>query len=187
MTPVSKVPASAVAISVTALMFNAVTAEVRQHGSHEHGAASLNVAIVEQTLAIEFIAPAANIVGFEHTPRTQAQKQAVSEAEAMLESDAIFSFPPAAECTLSQAVMEDEHEEHGEHEEHAEHEQGEAAHSEFHAEYEYQCRQIERLTHVDVRLFEHFPGNEEIAVQVITPNGQGGAVLTSANARIELP
>ena len=54
--------------------------ETRQLGSHEHGAAILNVAIADESLSIEYRTPAANIVGFEHAPSTEAQVQAVHDA-----------------------------------------------------------------------------------------------------------
>ena len=40
---------------------------------------------------------------------------------------------------------------------------------------------------LDVNIFEHFPGNEKILTQVITPNGQTGGELTRDTARLMLP
>ena len=212
-------------ISLAAACSTVAVAETRQHGIHEHGSAVLNVAIADQTLSVEYITPAANIVGFEHTPSTEEQKHAVHEAVELLETGKVLLMSPDAACTLAHAKVEheteiDDHEdhaeeehseheeheedeehakeEHGEHEEHEEHakeehgeheehEEGEGTHSEFHVEYEYQCENMGALTHIDVELFKHFPGNEKIITQAITPNGQKGMELTANSARLTLP
>jgi hypothetical protein len=54
--------------------------------AHEHGVARLNLAVAGNSLTIELFSPAANIVGFEHHPRTQAQKDQVKEARKTLEA-----------------------------------------------------------------------------------------------------
>ena len=54
--------------------------EKRHHEAHEHGVANLNVAVEGNNIYIEFSSPAANIVGFEHHPRTHEQKDAVRDA-----------------------------------------------------------------------------------------------------------
>ena len=94
----------------------AAVAETRQHGSHEHGSAVLNVAIADQLLSVEYITPAANIVGFEHTPSTDDQMNAVNEAIELLETGKVLNIPTGAACTLTHAEVEheaekDEHEE----------------------------------------------------------------------------
>lgn len=177
-------------------------AETRQHGSHEHGAAVLNVAVAGATLAVEFIAPAANIVGFEHAPSSEEQERAVHQALELLESGNVMTVPAEADCRLARAEVEtegaahrDEHDADKEHEVHAkeedggreEHTEDEETHSEFHAEYEYQCQNITALSHIDVELFKYFPGNDDITVQVITPNGQSGTELTPDSTRLVLP
>ena len=181
-------------ISLAAACSTVAVAETRQHGIHEHGSAVLNVAIADQTLSVEYIPPAANIVGFEHTPSTEEQKHAVHEAVELLETGKVLIMSPDAACILAHAKVEHEaesndHEEHAkeEHGEHEEHEEDEGTHSEFHVEYEYQCENMGALTHIDVELFKHFPGNEKITTQAITPNGQKGMELTANSARLILP
>jgi hypothetical protein len=65
--------------------------EKRLHGAHEHGVANLNIAVEGNNVYIEFTRSAANIVGFEHHPRTHEQKDAVKDAvEKLLKGDALF-------------------------------------------------------------------------------------------------
>ncbi len=174
------------------------TAEQRQLGAHEHGTAALNVAISDSTLSIEFTAPAANLVGFEHAANTEDQTGAIAQAEEILGSGDMLVVPKTAECKLIASSVKHEIErEHVEHEkeyanhEHdgheKEHEGEEEGHSEFHVLLTYDCRNIEALTHIDVKIFLLFPGNKEIHTQVITSTGQSGGELTPDAPRLVLP
>ena len=58
--------------------------EHRQHDSHVHGIASMNLALEGDEVHIELDSPAANIVGFEHAPSSKADHAAVDKAVAML-------------------------------------------------------------------------------------------------------
>ncbi len=78
--------------------------EIRHHEAHAHGVAQLNVAMEDKRLYIEFYSPAANIVGFEHHPRTTAQKDAVAAATAQLKAaETLFLLPPKSQCQLVSA------------------------------------------------------------------------------------
>ena len=80
-----------------------------------------------------------------------------------------------------------EHEHEHEHEEHAgEHDHaGGAQHAEFRAEYTLECGNFDVET-LDVRLFETFPGIEEIDVRGVLPQGQIGQTLEPGDATIRL-
>lgn len=166
-------------------------AETRQHGSHQHGSAILNVAIADQVLSVEYITPAANIVGFEHTPSTEDQKNAVHEVTKLLETGKVLNIPDEAGCTLTHVEVEHEakSEEHAKEgsDEHEEHEEDEGTHSEFHVRYEYQCENMVAVAHIDVELFKYFPATEKITTQIITPSGQKGVELTPNSTRLILP
>ena len=183
--------------------------EHRQLDSHEHGVGLLNVAQENETLSIEFISPAMNIVGFEHAPGKPEEEQAVQQATGTLEDgEKVFSLPAEAGCQLAEAEVEtdieDEHhkEEHGgehegeehEDEKHSAHESkdehhdehDEEVHSEFHVNYKFSCAKPDALTHIDVNLFTLFPGTEELQVQVVSEQGQTSVKLTADSARVEL-
>ncbi|AHE99681.1 DUF2796 domain-containing protein [Thioalkalivibrio paradoxus] len=77
----------------------AATPEHRHHGAHVHGVAELNVVLDGALLAIELHSPAYNLVGFEHPPRTEADRRALREARAILESpERLFPLAAAAGC-----------------------------------------------------------------------------------------
>ena len=79
----------------------------------------------------------------------------------------------------------EEHHDHDEHAHHDEHE-GEGAHSEFHAQYQFACEKPEKLRSIDVKIFSVFPGFEKVDVQLLIPKGQAAAELTPKKHRVEL-
>lgn len=152
----------------------------REHGAHVHGLGQLNVVQDGGTLLIELISPAANIVGFEHAPKTAEQQAALSKGTQALENgDELFHFPAAAECRLAsvETVTEMAAEEH-------DHEPQEG-HADFEAHYQFTCSSPAALSHLDVKLFERFPHTEKLNVQLITTRRQGAAVLTADSPRLD--
>ena len=189
---------------------NIQAAEYRHQKAHEHGVAQMNVAFEGNELYIELISPAANIVGFEHQPRTQDQKAAVKAAIKKLEAgEKLFAFPSGVGGSLvkskvhtdinndsgreSDETQSHEHhemssdagneaEKHGdeEHQHGDEHEH----HSEFKGEYHFVCKKPEKLAYVDVLLFRVFSGIEHIEVQLLTGTRQTAYELTPTKKKI---
>ena len=169
----------------------------RQHGSHVHGIAALNLALEGQEVHIELDSPAANIVGFEHAPSSEADHAALDKAVAALkDGDRLFSFNDDAGCRMETAkvaseLLDEEHEPHTEEKtrEHAheekeghDHEEREGeTHSDIEATYHFECNAPGKLTQLTVELFEAFPGMEELKVQYVIESKQGAAELTAAD------
>ena len=87
------------AFSTLALPLNAQSE--RELGAHNHGEALLNIVVEGDQLAMLMTSPAANIVGFEHRPETDAQKAAVASATSQLEDlGQVITFNSEAECHL---------------------------------------------------------------------------------------
>ncbi len=186
-------------LALVALLFSwQASAASKQLDAHEHGAATLNLAIDNNVLILEFESPAINIVGFEHAPENDQQTSTIEKATARLKTIGdVFSIPDAAKCNPQSVSVdwvsekEESHEDHDEHEEHAEHEEhddhvGQEGHSEFAANYQLICKQVDNLDFIDVKLFEFFPGIEDLDVQGITANGQFATELNAQQNRIEL-
>jgi hypothetical protein len=93
----------AVALPACLLAFAATAAdEFTQHAAHEHGKATLDVALDGGRLEVRLSTPAINVLGFERAPRTDAEKQAAADASALLARHReLFSFPVAARCTAN--------------------------------------------------------------------------------------
>jgi hypothetical protein len=176
----------AIVFVLSVLLLKAQTEHSRRQEAHEHGVAHLNVAAQASELYLEFISPAANIVGFEHPPRTDAQKTAVKEAvETLNDGEALIVLPAGAQCRLAEPIVEtdidsDPSSEHHEHHEADDHQR----HSEFTAEYHFVCDHPDKLAHIDVMLFHDFPGIERIEVQLLTGTKQAALELTAKKNRI---
>lgn len=174
-------------------------AEKHHHEAHVHGLGQLNVALDDMKLLLEFTSPAANIIGFEHPPGNTQEKQAVREATALLEAgEKLFIISPEAQCTLRDAnvessLSEEEHDKHhtspkhGEHnDEHAQVHSEDDVHSEFASIYHFLCQTPAKIKSIDVQLFSHFPGLEELEVQLLMPKGQTATELSPKRHKIAL-
>ena len=183
-----RVLACSAALTLAVAVDAAFTAE-REHAAHVHGLARLNVAVEGGTVEMELLVPGADIVGFEHAPETAEQRAAVQKAAATLSDAAsLFAFQSEAECRAEEAQVESALLEHDPAKE-GEHEDGEAhsdeEHAEFHARYRFQCERPDGLSHVEIRLFEHFPATRELVVQTISARGQSAQELTPSAARLK--
>lgn len=151
----------------------------RQHGAHEHGAAELKLVWEKNIVTIELETPAVNIVGFEHAPRTDAQKKVVQNAVATLRAaDKLFSFTPEAGCRseatdVKSALIDTK--------------QGQTAeHSEFEASYRFACDKPDALKAVDVSLLKLFPKMRKLRAQSVSATSQAATELSPGNARLSL-
>ena len=90
----------------------------RQHDAHVHGEVEFNIAQDGNELLVEITAPGADVVGFEHAPENDAQKQALEKAIAQLnKSDDVLIISPAAKCevehvSVSHTLEADAHQDH---------------------------------------------------------------------------
>ncbi|MGY3904381.1 DUF2796 domain-containing protein [Aeromonas lusitana] len=163
--------------------------ESHGHGAHEHGHGHLNLVLDGNQLMIELQAPAADLVGFEHAAKTDAEKAQYAKAMAQLKQpDALFRLDPAAGCTLTQQEINAAKEEHDHYHEHdkadADHDEHhhEDGHADMGAMYTYTCATPAKLTGLEATLFGVYPTLEKLSVQGILPAGQTAAELTpSAN------
>ncbi len=98
--------------------------QTRALEAHEHGIGALNIAVDGETVAMEFHAPGADIVGFEYEATSAEDRAAIDDAVAILAKPLdLFVLPSAAACNVVQASAalesEEAHDEHG-HDDHAE-------------------------------------------------------------------
>ncbi len=128
---------------------------------HVHGEAELFVALENGQILLELESPADNILGFEYTPKTQAQhKQLESSLNTLNDYRHLITFDRGA-CKQVNANVEspfeehhdENHSEHAKHEEHEEHEKHEEheehAKHEKHKEHEEHAKHEEHEEHHD--------------------------------------
>jgi hypothetical protein len=149
----------------------------RRHEAHRHGAASLEVTLDQDRLQIALEGPADNFLGFEHAPRTDAQRQTVARVEQQLgQAERLFAPAPGASCQPEAPRIDIKLPPPGSRE----------THSEVEAEWRWRCAAPAALAHVDVGLFKAFPRLKELRAQVVTARGQTAAVLKPGAARLKI-
>ena len=193
--------------------FNFAAQASREKDSHEHGAANIMLAMEGEKLHLNFEVPSESLIGFEHFPKSQDQRQNFNEAiQTLSEPSKLFSLPANAECLLvginvSQSLFSgkgghdhDEKDEHGhdekgfwdslfghdEKDEHG-HDKSEKSeiHSEFNSKYQWNCHHLDDLDSIGTQLMNIFPRIEEIRVSWIAENSQGAIELESKDDRIK--
>jgi hypothetical protein len=166
--------------------------EFEQHHAHEHGKVTLNIAIDGHALILELAAPAANVVGFEHAPRTASEQAAVSSAGAWMRAGKdILATPAAAECHYTSIELKapqweaDEDHDHDHDHGGSDHEAGaHEHHADYEAHFSYQCAHPEKLTWLEPRLLDKLLNIIEARVNVLAPKGQRSETVKSARSRI---
>jgi hypothetical protein len=154
-------------------------------GAHEHGVASLNVALDGQTLELQLESPAMNLVGFEHAAKSDADKAKVAAAKRELEQPISLFALNSGDCKATQVELESPLFGDADHDHDHDHHAHQGEHSDIHAHYRLECAKANELKQLDLaELFKRFPATEKIQVQLIGPSGQQGVELTPAQPRL---
>lgn len=168
-------------------------------GAHEHGQARLQIAVEDTSIDLMLTSPAYNLAGFEHEARTDQEKEQLADVEQWLKSNPLVNSADASCRVIATAVElggEESGESHGHHDDHhndhhddhngKDHHDHDEHHKETtHREYDV-SQQLEctgagaKLTLTSV-LMEEFANLEELAVEWVSPTGQGSARLTPSN------
>lgn len=150
---------------------------VQAHGAHEHGVAQMDVVQDGTELQIELNTPAANLVGFEHQPRNERERDILKAAISALEQGGgLFAPSASASCVfrdtriLSSLLSDEDEHAHGDHDH---------AHADVFIAWRFDCSAPAALREVSAQaLFTRFPGMETIRVQAAVPRGQLADTLT---------
>ena len=165
--------------------------ELRQAGTHEHGVARLDLAQEGTQIDLHLESPAMNLLGYEHMPSSDADRQALEKTLAQLrEADRLFRFNAQAQCRLMNAAISTPLAgesgtgamSHDTHEEPA-HDGG---HADIDADYRFECARPDELRRLSLDLFQLFPAMQRLLVQFVTDKRQGGAELTASNPELAL-
>ena len=181
----NKLTTTLLSTTLLATSFGAASQE-----AHVHGSAQMDVVQEGATVFVSLISPLADIIGFEHAPETEAQKQTMRSVYSLLQTQAMVTMSgqgcaltdsdidlPGAEETHDDHDQEghDEHDDDHDHEGHDDHE----THGELSLTLTFQCDAPP--TGLTVNLFTHFPSVETITLNWISDKGQGAKKL-SANS-----
>lgn len=163
-----------------------VTAAETSHGAHEHGTAEIELAVEGSDVVVNFASPVHNLVGFEHAPRDDQDREAVAAALALLDDpENLVLLQADAACTAveldvhwevgSAEEEEPDHDEATEDDARDDQDNGEQ-HADVAVAVRYRCDRPDRLNALDVTAFESFERLSEVELRAVGP---GGAVLKS--------
>lgn len=164
---------------LTALFFTvSLFAQHRHEDAHEHGTASLGVVVEGRTIHFEFEAPADNIIGFEHEPRTQADRAKQKAGLDKLRNNlaAILKLDPGAQCSLKVESLEWKKEMHG----------GSGTHSIVEGEFKAECKNSPAGTRLRTEFTRHFPSLESVRITVISGDKQSAVTVKKDRGHAEL-
>jgi hypothetical protein len=166
-------------------------AQAGEHEAHVHGVAKLMLVQSGAALEIALESPLDNALGFEHAPRTEAERTTLAAVARRLEAvSAVVQLPPAAGCQLVEAHVQmpfmQAAEDH-DHKDAAHDPDHKDAHSDIEAAYTLRCSAPAALETVEVRLFDTFSRLQSLRAEAATDGGQGAAELTRTSPRWRLP
>lgn len=150
--------------------------------AHVHGIAKLDIAVESTRLSVHLDSPLDNLLGFEHAPRTDAERKQVDAAVAKLkDAAAMFRIDPAAQCTPAVVELASAALKLGR----PDADEAKPGHADIDASFEFDCVDATKAGYVDVGLFgfSHLQGLE---VQGATPAGQFRRDLKRPVVRIRL-
>lgn len=162
-----------------------------QLDSHVHGMAQLDVVLEGSMLLVSLKAPAADLVGFEHSADGEDQVNQVYDMVGRMNlPETFWRLPEAAGCEYEEIhiehhLLEDKHGLKDDHA-HKHDDDHDSAHSDVVVDYYYTCENPEQLGLIRVNLFDTYPSLHEIQVQLITPAGQQGLTLNAGQNMLRL-
>jgi hypothetical protein len=150
-------------------------------GAHEHGVASLSLAIDHNTVAMLFETPAVNLLGFEHRPETMEDRRRLEGiVKRLQQATTLVAVPPQAGCTqVGVAINSDLLRSEGA-------SSGRDEHADFDISYELRCSDISELSAITVTALDNFPGLERVKAQWFVGTIQNTKVLTRSQTTISL-
>jgi hypothetical protein len=147
------------------------------HGAHAHGKGELELLVDGQTIQGVFRTPMDSLVGFEHAPKTDSQRNAVDSLRKRLANPAAILSPNLeAQCTakyqeaistlFTGAVK--------------------GGHSDLEYRFTFVCAQPTKLSALELVALKEFKRLSEVRVQLVTGSAQKALVLRKRDPRVIL-
>ncbi len=147
--------------------------ESRELGPHVHGAGTLTIAVDGNTIAMDFSAPANDIIGFEHAPSTPEQQQILAQAKEKLAHPLdLFALPAAAGCTLASANVVFNAAEPATADKPKAADPAAPQHADFDVDYALACKDATMVTSIAFPYFKAFPNSQKLSVTIASDKGQ---------------
>jgi hypothetical protein len=142
--------------------------------AHEHGVATVSVAIDKNMLLIGAEIPAEAVFGLERKPKTDAEKKKVEEASAVLKDkvETLFELPADLECKVTDVKLSDN--------------LTDDDHADVDVDYTFTCGKTAAGSTLKLGLLKVFPKIKKVKVQVLSDATQSGQDVTSAQDAVKL-
>jgi hypothetical protein len=170
----------------------ATTSTASEQLPHQHGHARLQMAVENNSIDLILTSPAHNLLGFEHQPRTQEQKQTLENARQWLTTQALIA-PDAGNCTVKSASMSfnakatEQEQDHGHGHGHEEsHNEANNEHSNIEVSQRLDCAGTDLRGRFATPLTGQFPEIQNLSVEWVTNSAQGSAKLSAPNNHFRL-
>lgn len=150
-------------------------------GSHQHGHAELQMAIEGERIDILLQSPAANLVGFEHSPETTEQHQKVMALTTWATQTPMINTSDLT-CTVSSADVHaawPPEDDHGHDRNHSQ----PNGHADLEISQTLNCPGLVANAELETAVMTRFPAMEQLEMQWVSPQGQGGARLVHGQNR----
>ena len=161
-------------------------------GAHVHGEASLNVVADGAQLEIQLQSPLDSVVGFEHAPRTDKQREAVRTMATRMRQTKLFVPTPEAGCSVASVKLASNSlpaELLGEPAVPAtqavEKAKKPSGHDDLEATFVFRCSAPDRLRGLESSLQKAFPGIRTLKVRVVSARGQKALVLSRGRTSVQ--
>jgi len=194
-------------IAPTLLALAATTAESQTSlSAHNHGDATLQIAIDGSEATLVFTSPAYNLLGFEYAPRSDAEREKATQVSDWFKDTPLLS---GAGCQLVSAQVHhdlgegheseshhdheshsDDHSHHDDHddhesEEHGHHEEDDAqTHSELEVSQSLKCDELLDGSTVATPLMAEFDNLQHLSVEWVSGSQQGATKLSKSDTSL---
>lgn len=156
--------------------------------AHVHGNILLGVALDGATVTVNIDTPLESLIGFEHAPRSTAEKQLASRWANMLkQSTRLIRLNAEAGCALQEVALDApalglgvsstaNPTNHRDHDDHAD----------LEGYWVFHCAHPQALQQLDLGFFEQSPHAHKIEIQLITAKKQSKLRLVRPQSRLQL-
>lgn len=183
-------------IALLPFCLSSAFASNEMHEAHVHGVSDLTIAVDKNLIEINFTSPTINLMGFEGRAQNKEQLKTVEQTRKKLtQYGKLFSFSGTG-CVMAKSALNlpdlspeepshHHHSHHGHGHEHSHEHMIERQHTNVTAMYQYRCQDNEKLSGINVNLFDLFPATEQVKTQWINKDKQGAATLTKKNKMVQ--
>lgn len=153
--------------------------------AHQHGHAELQIAMDNTTADVFLRSPAYNLLGFEHQPHSEQQRQQLAELKQWAVSTPLINTEDG-NCKVKDASFHSLWPETTSHHEHEHQDEPGNGHSDIEITQSLTCNGLTGEKTLTTSLTERFPALEHLDVQWINASGQGSERLEAGEQQFRI-